>query len=115
MRPFSSPNLLQTTSAAYLTIAALPATAIPASLILVPSPHIRPLPPSSLKPTDYDALTGADSTIEWPLDRLRSATSALFDAVGELGDQIGWQAPDGKVRRVHAPRRGDIGDGGMYI
>jgi hypothetical protein len=73
------------------------------------------MPPHNLKPTDYDSLTGATDTEDWPEKRLRSAGRALFDAAGEDSSKIEWKIPEGKARRSHAQKRGDAGDGMMYI
>jgi len=124
IEPFSPPNLIQTTSASFLSILstrlAHPSTQDPnpsgtGTLILLPIPHIPPPPPSSIAPTSLSNLDD-ESEARWKTKFVRQAQSVLFGALGEKGGE--WEALSDKSGDVEKPkigRRGDLGEGGMYI
>jgi hypothetical protein len=124
IEPFSPPNLIQTTSASFLSILstrlAHPSTQDPnpsgtGTLILLPIAHIPPPPPSSIAPTSLSNLDD-ESEARWKTKFVRQAQSVLFGALGEKGGE--WEALSDKSGDVEKPkigRRGDLGEGGMYI
>ncbi|KAI0317539.1 hypothetical protein OF83DRAFT_127499 [Amylostereum chailletii] len=116
-QPFEPPNLVQTTSASFVSIMRLASVSsgagkASASLILLPSAH-APRP----RPTELQrSLSSAnDVDTEWSADVLREAHRALLEAGGD-GTEHSWEASSGSVTRTKEARvRGDIGEGGMYI
>jgi len=109
--PFESPNLIQSLSARLLSILeARPST--PGTLLLLPSLHIPPSPPA-LRPAP------GSSREYWQDPILRAVNDVIFSSLGEEGSGITWDAE--KARQVggrksgREDRRGDVGEGGMYI
>lgn len=112
--PFSPPNLIQATCAAFASIAALPTSQMEAIVLLLPSPYISsprghvisPSPPSS------DDKSGSI----WSETMLQEVHICLAELSGTRAPQP-WQS----TGRVELPkqsgikRRGDIGDSGMYM
>lgn len=126
---FSPPNLIQSTSAAFLSIiyvslAASLATQsaveppIKATLLLLPSPHIPQARSSELSRSS----AGAVSLEEYAHDGLDGWSRDMMDSVDAclLGGKVGrvWKAEGKKgsaIAHGGRGRRGDVGDGGMYI
>ena len=87
--------------------------AIPGTLILLPSPHIPPPPPSDIAPINFSPPENRGQI--WNTSILQEAQNALFTSVGEKSDII-WKG--GAVlyeKRSGISRKGDLGEGGMYI
>lgn len=85
-----------------------------ATLILLPSPHILPPPPNNIHPTNLSSLETESEG--WLSVTVQEAQDALFDAVGE-GSNMRWDSDrtDNGKRAAPPRRRGDFGEGGMYI
>jgi hypothetical protein len=111
--PFAPPNLLQSTSAAFLSLAALPPhTGTAPTLLLVPAPTIPAPPPAQIEHTNVDFAHGP----QWPTDTMRAVSRALFAAAGVQARNFVWEdAATPVVQAKTKARRGDVGDGGMYI
>lgn len=115
IQPFTPPNLIQSTSASFLSLlsTAYSSAAITGTLILLPSPHIPPPPPSNIAPTNFSSLDDQDQV--WNASILQEAQNALFASVGEKADLTWEGAPGLYEKRSGASRKGDLGEGGMYI
>ncbi|KAJ3489285.1 hypothetical protein NLJ89_g11543 [Agrocybe chaxingu] len=107
---FSPPNLIQSTSASFLSI--LSVTSTPATVILLPSPHIPHPPPKQISTSNISHLTYDD--VEWPTDLVNTAQSLLFKAVGENVDHA-WKPLERKKKEKPSKRNTEVGEGGMYI
>ncbi|KIY66337.1 hypothetical protein CYLTODRAFT_377937 [Cylindrobasidium torrendii FP15055 ss-10] len=107
---FSPPNLLTTTSASFLANATVNATALLLPAARIPLPRPRKLEPSRL-PTEEDAFL-------WPPDAMESAHRLLFLINGQTLDaDRKWVTKKGtsSYASTKAQRRGDVGEGSMYI
>jgi hypothetical protein len=117
VQPFSPPNLIQSTSASFLSIISTLSSLssnLEATLILLPTPHIPPPPPSSIAPTNISSLDDNSEAV-WEVCVIREAQKVLFGAVGEVvGEWEGGKAA-GIGEKPKVGRRGDLGEGGMYI
>jgi len=117
LQPFSPPNLIQSTSASFLSILSLPSlnqkSPTPGALILLPSAHIPPPPPNSITPMNTSTLED-----EWSAENVQAAQYALFAAVGEKCTIV-WEGRKGRndENDIGSGKRkkGDLGEGGMYI
>ncbi|KAH9060512.1 hypothetical protein EDB87DRAFT_1561941, partial [Lactarius vividus] len=110
--PFSPPNLIQATCAAFVSIAALPTSQMEAIVLLLPSPYIsipRGLPPSLPPFADKNGPI-------WSEPILQEIHICLAEFSGMRAHQS-WQSTGRVVlpKRSGIKRRGDIGDGGMYM
>jgi len=121
VQPFSPPNLIQSTCASFLSI--IPTllsfssnleASCTGTLILLPAPHIPPPPPSSIAPTNILSLDDGSEAV-WEACIIREAQKVLFGAVGEVVGE--WEAGKaaGIGEKPKVGRRGDLGEGGMYI
>ncbi|KAI0063664.1 hypothetical protein BV25DRAFT_1869747 [Artomyces pyxidatus] len=108
--PFSPPNLIQTTSAAFASIVAFSNTSSVATLLLLPSPHIPRPRRSELSRSDFSSASELD--FSWSSDLIKAVHASIF-----TGEQTSHAWIDrGKQRSLaEVRRRGDIGDGGMYM
>jgi hypothetical protein len=113
---FEQPNLLQSTSAAILSIAALPPFAhTAATLLLLPSPQIPRTKPATLAHSSYDMISH-DAT-PWLAEMMRAVSSGLLFSLGMQSEFI-WKenvADSAATRSMRLNRRSDVGEGGMYI
>ncbi|EIM79608.1 uncharacterized protein STEHIDRAFT_126306 [Stereum hirsutum FP-91666 SS1] len=130
--PFSPPNLIQSTSAAFLSIIyvslaslATPSAVEPpikATLLLLPSPHIPQARSSELSRSSAGSVSleeyANDGLDGWSRDMMQGVDACLL---GVEGTKVGraWKA-EGKgsasaIANGGRGRRGDVGDGGMYI
>jgi hypothetical protein len=113
---FEQPNLLQSTSAAILSIAALPPfTHMAATLLLLPSPQIPRAKPATLVHSSYDMISH-DAT-PWPAEMMRAVSSGLLLSLG-VQSEFTWKenvADAAATRSMRLNRRSDVGEGGMYI
>jgi hypothetical protein len=119
LQPFSPPNLIQSTSASFLSVLSLPSPdqklPISGMLILLPSGNIPPPPPSDIAPTNTSRLEGNHEG--WSAETVQAAQQALFAAVGEKCSMV-WEGKGRKGLKdigMGRRRKGDLGDGGMYI
>jgi len=121
LQPFSPPNLIQTTSAAFMSRQQLVAQThqtsqrtIDATLLVLPSPTI-PRPRPSVPSQRNLTTTHDDENLTWPSDILRNVHVAVFFVFGEQATL--WQRKDasGRTRKIAARKRGDVGEGSMYI
>ncbi|KAJ8689887.1 hypothetical protein PTI98_012746 [Pleurotus ostreatus] len=76
---FETPNLITSTSAAFMAILATQALT-PATLLLLPSPRIPPPPPRTLSPSDIGMVF---NTPEWSQVQMQRATDLLVHASGD--------------------------------
>ncbi|KAH9048050.1 hypothetical protein EDB84DRAFT_1459094 [Lactarius hengduanensis] len=112
--PFSPPNLIQATCAAFVSIAALPTSQMEAIVLLLPSPYIsiprgHDFPPSPPPSTDKNGPI-------WSETILQEIHICLAELSGMRAHQS-WQSTGRVVvpKQSGIKRRGDIGDGGMYM
>jgi hypothetical protein len=108
--PFSPPNLIQATCAAFASIAMLSTTEI--ILLFLPSRHM-PIPQGddiSLSP--YTSRDMNNSI--WSGTMMRRVHMCLTQD-SATNDPAPWQGGSGFLKQSEIKRRGDIGDGGMYI
>ncbi|KAF8347527.1 hypothetical protein F5887DRAFT_1131225 [Amanita rubescens] len=110
-KPFVPPNLIQSTSAAYLSIAST-SNPINATLILLPSARIPRPPPATILPPDISHLP--DDTDRWSTGIMSTSQQMLFVSVGEPG-HAEWKITDAQGRLETPARKSQISDNGMYI
>jgi|SRR5712671_915408 len=103
--PFSPPNLIQSTSAAFTSVAALPLSQTEAILLLLPSQR-TPIPRG-------DGISSSPHTSEdiWSEAMMRQVHECLIVLSGA---PVPWQGGTVLLKQPER-RRGDIGDGGMYL
>lgn len=132
--PFSPPNLIQSTSAAFLSIIyvslttslATPSAAEPpikATLLLLPSPHIPQARSSELSRSSAGTVSveeyANDGLDGWSRQMMEGVDACLLGVEGAKAGRA-WKV-EGKKGSASAivnggrGRRGDVGDGGMYI
>lgn len=108
--PFSPPNLIQATCAAFASIAALPTSQMEAIVLLLPSPYV-PIP------RGHNNLPSADKGgFVWAEHMLKEVHICLAELSGTRTPRP-WQGT-GRVVLLKQPgikHCGDIGDGGMYM
>ncbi|KII85607.1 hypothetical protein PLICRDRAFT_44935 [Plicaturopsis crispa FD-325 SS-3] len=110
------PNMISSTSASFLSILLLRSISESdnhhGTAIFLPSPHIPPPPPHDIAPT---RLPPVDDDAAWPSDVVAASHRSLFQAIGET-EPVVWERDQGrKSDHSASKKRGDIGDGGMYI
>ncbi|KAG6885014.1 hypothetical protein C0993_006539 [Termitomyces sp. T159_Od127] len=109
---FAPPNILQSTSASFLSVLSTTHSQSRGTLILVPSPHIDPPPPRVLKPTssfDSDRVT-----FEWSETTINLAQDLVFGAIDGIAPH--WTPHIGGGGITSSTRKkSDVGEGGMYI
>ncbi|KZV64261.1 hypothetical protein PENSPDRAFT_174709 [Peniophora sp. CONT] len=108
LEPFTPPNLVQSTSAAFLARLAFTSPSTPASLLLLPSAHMSRPRPADIAPSTSSPHETDDG---WPSDMLQEVHTLLVPKAPA------WDASKGSVRQKPAARRVlvDVGEGGMYI
>ncbi|THH11628.1 hypothetical protein EW146_g7979 [Bondarzewia mesenterica] len=109
---FAPPNLIQTTSAAFMSIIAVSSQmasqtppVLKSSLVILPSPHVpRPRLPDLAKPNVSSIY---DEDMSWQAATLREVDRGIF---GMFGESVGrtWEK---KEKERPAARRGDAGEG----
>lgn len=110
--PFLPPNLIQATCAAFASVAALPTSQTEVLLLLLPSSHI-PIPRGddiSLSPHTSGDMNG---TI-WSEIMMQQVHVCLTEH-SRLKAPAPWQGGAVFLKQSEIRRRGDIGDGGMYM
>ncbi|KAA1477845.1 hypothetical protein DENSPDRAFT_845051 [Dentipellis sp. KUC8613] len=126
-QPFSPPNLLQSTTASFMSLVyvstatsqSLSATSPPlvsATAILLPSPRIPRPRPSELQPSNVSLIYEEDeAAAEWDAGTMQEVQRAAFEVVGEQ-PKVEWDASKAERRGGGGKRRrGDVGEGSMYI
>ncbi|KAI0290932.1 hypothetical protein B0F90DRAFT_464266 [Multifurca ochricompacta] len=112
LSPYWPPNLIQMTCAAFTSIAALPTSQMEAILLLLPSPRI----PTS-RGHDISLIPNTPEDIYnviWP-DSILQKVHICLGELCELRGPSSWQSGIVPSKLPGTKRRGDIGDGGMYI
>ncbi|KAF8154630.1 hypothetical protein B0H34DRAFT_676372 [Crassisporium funariophilum] len=107
---FAPPNLIQTVSSSFLTIAST--RPMDGTLILLPSPHIPRPAPKHIAPNNISR--PARDAAKWPADLMDAAQTLLFGAVNEKITRT-WELLPQHRSQNPVKRRTEIGDGGMYI
>ncbi|GLB41105.1 hypothetical protein LshimejAT787_0903200 [Lyophyllum shimeji] len=110
---FAPPNLIQSTSASFLSILNTSHQPTPGTLILVPSPHIPHPSPKVLEPNNFLHLS--EDRFEWPEETMNVAQQLLFAAIGEDLPPRWVYGMDRRGVTSAWRKKGDVGDGGMYI
>ncbi|KAF8273383.1 hypothetical protein EI94DRAFT_1795151 [Lactarius quietus] len=111
--PFSPPNLIQATCAAFASIAALPTSQMEAIVLLLPSPYV-PIP------RGHDTLPSPSSADKgdpiWSENVLKEIHICLVKLTGTREPQP-WQSTGRTVllKQSGIKYHGDVGDGGMYM
>ncbi|KAL0958877.1 hypothetical protein HGRIS_014192 [Hohenbuehelia grisea] len=110
---FDPPNLISTTSAAFMAILNMPASQVPATLFLLPGSQILPPPPRTLEPSDFDWIQ--DHEAEWSAALMDQAHVLLNQAVG-VKTPAKWAIKgESGVAARSAQSKPKIGEGSMYI
>jgi hypothetical protein len=110
--PFLPPNLIQATCAAFATVAALPTSQMDAILLLLPSQHIA-LPRGNDISSSPHVSEDTYSSI-WSENMMRQVHGCLTEFSGGRAPAP-WQGDTLLLKQSETKRRGDIGDGGMYM
>ncbi|KAJ7251234.1 hypothetical protein C8J57DRAFT_1352473 [Mycena rebaudengoi] len=108
---FAPPNLVQSTSAAFVALCATVDT--PATLLLLPAPHIAAAAPRTLEPANFAHLL-EEEPVHWPVETVRTAQVLAFAALGEQGKDA-WTAPKGEDKGAATQVRKKPVEFGMYI
>ncbi|RDB26691.1 hypothetical protein Hypma_005282 [Hypsizygus marmoreus] len=109
---FSPPNLIQSTSASFLSLLSTSHHSSNATLILVPSPHIPHPSPRELAPSNFLHLS--EDRFEWSQDTINTAQQLVFLSIGEQ-PLPPWVSGKGASGLKSSRRHIEAGEGGMYI
>jgi hypothetical protein len=110
--PFLPPNLIQATCAAFASIGALPPEQTEVILFLLPSPHI---PITRRNDISLSLHTEGDMNDSiWSETMMRQVHACLTEHAA-THDPVPWQGGALFLKQAEIRRRGDIGDGGMYM
>jgi len=107
---FAPPNLLQSTTASFLSILSI--TESNGTAVLLPSPHIPPPPPRQIAPSSISHL--AQDDVEWASQLINDAQTLVFRTIGEE-IKHSWTPPSNQTKQKLPKRNTEIGEGGMYI
>jgi len=110
--PFLPPNLIQATSAAFASIAALPTSQMDAVLLLLPS-RFTTLPRGN-DISSAPHVSEEMNTSYWSETMMRQVHGCLVELSG-VRAPADWQGDGLLLKQLETKRRGDIGDGGMYM
>jgi hypothetical protein len=110
--PLLPPNLIQSTCAAFVSIAVLPTSRIEAILLLLPSQHISI--PRGIDISSSPHVPEDMNRSIWSETMMRQVHGCLIDLSG-VRDPVSWQGGALLLGQSEIRRRGDIGDGGMYM
>jgi hypothetical protein len=110
--PFSPPNLIQETCAAFASIAMLSAAQTEIILFFLPSRHM-PVPRGNDISLSPHTSGDINETI-WSGTMMRRVHTCLTKDSATT-DPAPWQGGSVFLKQSEIKRRGDIGDGGMYI
>lgn len=103
---FAPPNLIQATSASFLSILSL--KGIVATLILLPSPYIQSPPPKQISPPRLN-----QDQIKWSPALMKTVHHLLFQALCEPDHNV-WEDVDPRQAKP-TNHRTQVGEGGMYM
>jgi len=112
LMPFLPPNLIQATCAAFASVAALPTYRMEAILLLLPSQHI-PIPRGNDISQSSHAFEDVNSST-WSETMMRQVHGCLAELAG-VRESVPWQVGTLSLKQSGVRRRGDIGEGGMYM
>ena len=110
--PFLPPNLIQATCAAFVSLAALPTSRMESILLLLPSQHI-PIPRGNDISLSSHASEDIDNSM-WSETMMRQVHGCLAELAG-MRSPVPWQGGTLMLKQPKVRRRGDIGEGGMYM
>lgn len=87
---------------------------MPTTLVMLPSPQALPPAPQIVQPSNLSLITG-DTGSPWARETIQTAQDQVFSELGQTV-QYKWKGA-GKIKDPSkaARKRGDIGEGGMYI
>ncbi|KAF8910325.1 hypothetical protein CPB85DRAFT_683723 [Mucidula mucida] len=109
----SPPNLIASTSASFLSNLAVEKKT--STLLLLPLSRIQSPLPKKLSPSDVHS--AMEDYASWPEDTMSSLHQWLFFLNGDKVQDHPWV--NDKKNKIHrttgSSRKGDIGEGGMYI
>ncbi|KAG6888435.1 hypothetical protein C0995_008252 [Termitomyces sp. Mi166 len=110
---FAPPNILQSTSASFLSVLSTTHSQSHGTLILVPSPRIDPPPPKILEPSNF--LRSDQDPFDWSETMINLAQDLVFGSLGDTAPH--WIRPTGSAGAgaSSARKKSDVGEGGMYI
>ncbi|TEB29600.1 hypothetical protein FA13DRAFT_1734377 [Coprinellus micaceus] len=137
VHPFAPPNLLQSTTAAFLlalqvsSLSSSPSsspstTNSPPTALLLPSLQYPTPPPKALLPSSSSSSFFSGSSPEyedhedtWPAQLMSSISRSLLELVGVAGANAEWKVGARRGEGERAPpvavRRSEVGEGGMYL
>ena len=107
---FAPPNLIQSTSASFLSILSL--RGILGTLILLPSPYMSPSRPRQISTSDFRRLD--QDKVDWSPTVMKTAQSLLFKALEEPVHNE-WQYVEDPHQDRSSKHRTQVGEGGMYM
>jgi len=110
--PFLPPNLIQATCAAFATVAALPTSQMDAILLLLPSQHIPLARGNDISSSPH--ISEDMNSLIWSENMMRQVHGCLAELSG-VRAPAPWQGDALLLKQSESKRRGDIGDGGMYM
>jgi len=108
---FAPPNLIHSTSAAFMAILAISPQKSKGILILLPSNYIPHPPPRIIEPSNFSHLS--EDRVDWPQETIETAQELLFATVGEHPN-ITWKS-QGENRTSGTLRSRQVGETWMYI
>ncbi|KAH0579156.1 hypothetical protein J132_03351 [Termitomyces sp. J132] len=110
--PFAPPNILQSTSASFLSVLSTTRSQTPGALILVPSPHIDPSSPKILEPSNF--FQSDKEPFDWSEVTINMAQDLVFGAINSTAPH--WVRHTGSGGGTSSARKkNDVREGGMYI
>jgi len=110
--PFSPPNLIQATCAAFASVSALPTSQMEAIFLLLPSQRI-PVPRGNDISLTVHTPEDVNNSI-WSEAMMLQVHRCLVELCGAQ-TPAPWQSSTVSLKQSATRRRGDIGDGGMYM
>jgi len=106
---FTPPNLIQATSASFLSILSL--RGILGTLVLLPSPYISLPRPKQISLPGFSRLD--EEKVGWSPILMQTAHNLLFQALGEPSTDV-WECVDPHQDKS-TKHRTQVGEGGMYM
>jgi len=111
---FKPPNLIQSTSASFLSILSL--KGIIGTLILLPTPYISLARPRQISPSSDNTQRLNQDKIDWSPSIMKTAHSLLFQALeGEPVHNNVWEYVQDPHQDKSTKHRTQVGEGGMYM
>jgi len=118
---YAPPNLVHTTSAAFMALLYLQSlepqgSKVPGLLLLAPSSTLPPQPPSTIGAGEGGPIPLSDDA-EWSADEMELVQSIVCTILGAKTTSVwkGRSTPSRGSSEASKRRTGDVGDGGMYI